>query len=578
MGMNIKSILKKKSWTGEEIGKVFLANAIDGYKRILSGEVDPKPLFSQSQLNAMVESLRDSYDITVYNRYSHLYNWINTSLSLNHGHWQTINSEIRLNVLTLSHINTIERVLIDNARKPKIMTSKEYETMKKNKLESFFTGEDGTDNGITLFELVDNVIYYYSRLELDNPRRKNPVKTILRRYASESIESEYLSSQYGRVTGNGYYILSDGRKSDDLSQDEWENALKDGLLLYNYSKDDLSDVVRKDFYISRLKDEGLSEDEAHKAVKKILQGNNEEAQYRLYEEAPDDLTKREVIDELFIMESYPALMDSEADDKTFRQQLRLLREEFSDLVDAILIDIDETVFNGKTNYSSISIKEWPRETVISYRELYDRNLYGKQDDWNQDHFLFDGEPNPTRHGLNGIAILNASSFKGNDASYEESNTLDEIDTQNGLKQFTPANKDYVGNIALIEESRQSLVSSYRELLIFDTIMDMVDEYLQLENFSIFKSDAEIMKQRTQALDEYKETTKKLVSYSHTDRAEKLRIIDEVFYSINIENITLSDDALKKIERGIFSDLKLFEEKHPNLVRYYKELEGGGAND
>jgi hypothetical protein len=109
-------------------------------------------------------------------------------------------------------------------------------------------------------------------------------------------------------------------------------------------------------------------------------------------------------------------------------------------------------------------------------------------------------------------------------------------------------------------------------------MDMIDEYLQLDDFSIFKSDAKIMKQRAQALDEYKETTKKLVSYSHTDRAEKLRIIDEVFYSINIENITLSGDALKKIERGIFSDLKLFEEKNPNLVGYYKELEGGGAND
>lgn len=60
MNTDIKKLLNKKGWTGREVGRAVLMSITDAYKQSLLGNPDPKPLFSQAQLNKMVRSITDS--------------------------------------------------------------------------------------------------------------------------------------------------------------------------------------------------------------------------------------------------------------------------------------------------------------------------------------------------------------------------------------------------------------------------------------------------------------------------------------------------------------------------------------
>ena len=53
--MNIKTILNKKTWRGDEVGKALIASLIND---IVNAGKDWKPLFPQSEYNRMVDSLQ----------------------------------------------------------------------------------------------------------------------------------------------------------------------------------------------------------------------------------------------------------------------------------------------------------------------------------------------------------------------------------------------------------------------------------------------------------------------------------------------------------------------------------------
>lgn len=51
----LKNLLKKKGWTGEEVGKLLIASMLNDIKQ--QGQQDKEPLFSQSDFEKMESSL-----------------------------------------------------------------------------------------------------------------------------------------------------------------------------------------------------------------------------------------------------------------------------------------------------------------------------------------------------------------------------------------------------------------------------------------------------------------------------------------------------------------------------------------
>ena len=72
-------ITDNKGWTGEEVGRLILKNSIHSYTEAIKGNRNPKPIFSQDELETMVKNMslnRPSFDLEMYNRYIALEHWI----------------------------------------------------------------------------------------------------------------------------------------------------------------------------------------------------------------------------------------------------------------------------------------------------------------------------------------------------------------------------------------------------------------------------------------------------------------------------------------------------------------------
>ena len=570
MARKIDRLLKKKEWTGEEIGKLFLANTIDGYNKVMAGDHNPTPLFSQEKLDNMVKGIESSHEGNIYNRYVRLHDWISTSISTTSTAVQQLNSEIRLFIMYITQFDTIEGALEHLAWQPVIMTSKEFEDKKQEKLDDFFTDEDGSEIGYNILELVFEAISHFTNLATANPRRVNPIKNILRDYKKRPVESEHIHNIYGEATASGYYLLKDGRRSDHIGEKNFKQLLQDGSVYIQPSE------MQSEYFNHDIRNLeytlNMTEEEAEEII------NNPSptgipATFYYYTEAPEDFMKIDVLEGDFY-EFYPDSYD--LDDEGITEQAQLLQEEFPELLEAILEYIDDKVFKGETNYSKTPLEKWTNGNIITYREVYDRNLFDNRDHWDEEHFLFDG----TQGARNGVAVLKEKSFsirQDDKGHYKEVDFMSSLDRGRGLLSFTPANEDYENEIAWIEHSRELLLNAYTEILIHDTVIDLLDEYLNLDDFQVFNMGADKERMRINALDEsihkLKDMIQSLSHYFHNkeEQEAKLNVLDEVFYPFNADDITLDKNFIQEIKLDIYSDLRLFDDSQtPNIVARYRE--------
>lgn len=571
MARKIDRLLKKKEWTGEEIGKLFLANTIDGYNKVMAGDHNPTPLFSQEKLDNMVKGIESSHEGNIFNRYVRLHDWMSTSISITNTAVQQLSSEIRLFIMYITQFDTIERALEYKAWQPTIMTSKEFEDKKQEKLDNFFIGANGLENGYNILELIFEAISHFTNLAIGNPRRVNPIKNILKDYKKRSVESEHIHQIYGEATTTGYYLLEDGRRSDQIGKENFKQLLQDGSVYIQPSEmqsEYFNHDIRNLQYTFKM-----TEEEAEEIIN-IPSPTGLPASFHYYTEAPEDFMKIDVLEGDFY-EFYADSFDENIDDAGITKQAQLLQEEFPELLEAILEYIDDKVFKGKTDYSNTPLEEWTNEKVLTFREAYDRNLFDKRDHWDKDYFLFDG----TLGARNGVAVLNEGGFssKDDDGHYKEFNLMSSLDEGRGLLSLTPVNEDYSRERAWIEHSRELLLNAYTEILIHDTVIDLLDDYLDLDGFQVFKLGADKEREKINALDEsihkLKDMIQSSLSYGQnkTEQEEKLKVLDEVFYPFNADDIALDKEFIEGIKLDIYSDLRLFDSNQtPNIVARYRE--------
>ena len=61
--MNIDKLLKKQGWTGEELGRLELANTFTGFSQALQGVKDPKPLISEADFQKMLDTIKEQEEL-----------------------------------------------------------------------------------------------------------------------------------------------------------------------------------------------------------------------------------------------------------------------------------------------------------------------------------------------------------------------------------------------------------------------------------------------------------------------------------------------------------------------------------
>ena len=82
----LKNLLKKKGWTGKEVGQLLIASMLNDIKQ--QGQGEKTPLFSQSDFEKMESSLTSDRDYISYGVYRDLYSSIIDSFNRGQGLYQ----------------------------------------------------------------------------------------------------------------------------------------------------------------------------------------------------------------------------------------------------------------------------------------------------------------------------------------------------------------------------------------------------------------------------------------------------------------------------------------------------------
>ena len=222
---DIKRLLNKKGWTGRELGIIQVTNMAVMFRQALRGNPDPKPLIEREQLRKMINGITDSEQARVYNGYISIHEWLRLKYNIALSYEQQ--AELRFKTLStyITEAMLAEDVYQYIERLPLIMTEKQYEDFIAEKREDWLKGEDRTGRGDSAIALIYRAIEYYINLLSTDPKKQNPLKPIRKKNITAPIESDFILSHYNEATDRGYWILEDGRRSDQMSEEEWQQAI-----------------------------------------------------------------------------------------------------------------------------------------------------------------------------------------------------------------------------------------------------------------------------------------------------------------------------------------------------------------
>lgn len=603
--MDIKRLLSKKGWTGEETGKALIYSLVNDYKQTLSGNRDPKPLFSHERIRQMVQGFRASRgDITAYNRYVHLQNWIKQYQAVANAYFQRFQSSINEFISVVRATETAENQYRYIEGLPRIMTQKQYDDLKAKRIEETLcpNGEDLAD---TVFALIVRAIEYYAQELERNPKKANPLKAVKKLYSSTPVSNKDIIRIYLKEAGYGYHVLPDGTRSDKATPEEWEEGLK------KYSPDFRRAMEEEEAGIPQGTEGTLAYERALERARAAREGEeapqkfDKPATWHVYEEPPEDLNKWDIIrdsalcDGASFYDYFPFLAGEEVADEEAIEQAAAFKKEFTEAVEAVIKALDAMDFplieeDGEEKpLSAISMTKWV-DTLFSWKALYEWGFPGFREWVEADTTIFDGDK---RALFNGVAILRPSDLLAASSTGRTSAAIDEngyfiepsggdlFSNMFGLESYTPANPECGDAIDHVERNRAALEDSLRWILGYDTAVDLIATEIGIPEFSIFKVDVDRCMARTKALNGLFDLAyKHIKEIDYQDKAKqeaKLQAIRDVFYPVKTDELAIPADRIKEAAK-MLEELEAFGESDSGITPGWNFLatltgieEGGG---
>jgi hypothetical protein len=197
---SITSLLNKKGWTGRELGRLELTNMAIQFKQVTNGE-EAKPLFSEGELQSMLSSIKDAYQGKIYNGYISIHEWLGRQYNIAQTNLQELQSALQALNSYLMDFTFSEEIYEYLNYLPYIITQKQYDELKEERIESYCKDEDGKELYIDVYTMLDRAIDFCIRQYNRFPKQSNPLKAILKKYEKEPVESERIRSIYLQELG-----------------------------------------------------------------------------------------------------------------------------------------------------------------------------------------------------------------------------------------------------------------------------------------------------------------------------------------------------------------------------------------
>jgi len=579
---DIKRLLNKKGWTGRELGQLLLANVAHEYKQALEGNYSPTPLVSVGEFSKMLRSLTDRVQRHAYNEYYKVFEWLKARPAITNGYYMNgLNDFITLRSYIMQAFFA-EDVYRYVEQLPAIMTQKQFDELKAERVEAYFKdGEDGEELYSNVFNLVERAISFYLHKLQTEPQKPNPLKAIRKKYVSQPVKSKLILSRYNEITGKGYYTLEDGRRSDEMTSEEWQAALTtpkmakalEQMRATDGSGTEYTQAIAMQRLIDRARIifNGGTDEDADKAQHKAdyERGLAVPVEWHYYEDPPADLTKWDIIEQELLLELYPADIDGSGDaysESNFTASMEDFKAEFAELVQAMLADIDKKHFSGsEVKLSALPVEKW-LTTLCSWRSLYEADFYGEKEAAEGDAQLFDGNK---RALFNGIAILRPSDIISKSRCIDERGYYVEPDihpaiSSHSLEAFFTESEDYAENIATVEDARSGLLANYYYLQGYNKQIDLIIALTDVPELEVFKQDLRGLEERVKALNDLVSILyRQIKDTDYKDKelqARKMEVLKDIFPPLDIDSLTIPEENIARAQELVGSFKAFLEQR------------------
>lgn len=466
MVRNKIKITDNKGWTGEEVGRLILKNSIHSYTEAIKGNRNPKPIFSQNELETMVKNMsinRPSFDLEIYNRYIALEHWLGKYVTITNSIYSTSLSEIKTITILVENIRNIQDAFFDRSRLPIITTREQFEKDTLKLLKSYTKKHNPR---YTLAEIMDQFIY---------SKDSKKIKKILNTYKKETPTArDFLKRHWEEATGN-------------------ENL------------------------------EGLEE-----------------------------LTKAEIIEDVFLVELYSGLFDS-VEGKTkqeIEEEKEAFLEDFSELATTALEEIKKTLALPDLTLDDM------QKPLLTMEDAYLKNYFNYRK--SIENTLYAENPNYQNGGVAFLAENYNPYFKP-----FEITTLEERDKLLGLGGILQNTPDGGNLVDMVQNSYTELKFCYQELLKYDTTIELLSEGLDMPEIKVFKQGSQDVLERVNSLFKYIENIVETINRTYyrdsKEATDRRRALKELFPPISLENYKIPEEEINTLRIEIMADLKVFKD-------------------
>ena len=557
--LNIDKLLKKKGWTGSELGRLQIVTTLKGLQTFIDGEEHPEEIVSHADIRKMLDTL-DPVEGAVYNGYIALHEWFRVTFPGAAAAEQAahLNYAKFRELITIASIT--EDIYLYISELPAIMTQKQYDDLVASRKQEILH-PDGEPIGFNLFNLLEQAILYEVKQTDNNPRKKTLLKPLKKKLEKELVTDQRILSRYNEVMGEGYYTLEDGRRSDQMSREEWQEAT--GILLDNLSSIEKQVILeRRYFDKNSFIYSGMTDQEADEAQteKDIKLGLHKRCTWHYYEEPPADLTKWEVLQIGDLFNWYRSLesvcYDGKSYEESVLEDIEAFKKEFPELVETVLKDMEQYIKGA----SSIPNEEWVN-TVYEWEDLYKADFYGFRKDYvDNDASIFDGN---RRALFNGVAILrssdiiNQSTRIDKETGYYKPPEIMGMGKRYGLEAYFTDNENYAENVEALEITRKQLLDNLYFMNGWNTSLDLIAKAFDLEEIKVGKLRLEHLKGMIEAYNALvKSLYREIKEMDYPDKElqkKKLEVLRDVLCPIDIDRIKIPKEQIEKAK----ADMKDF---------------------
>lgn len=561
--MNIDKLLKKQGWTGEELGRLELANTFTGFSQVLQGVKDPKPLISEADFQKMLDTIKEQEEGRTYNNYLKIHDWIAKLYNMAIAHEQQAQLNFNKLLSILSNAMIAEDLYKYIERLPAIMTEKQYKDLVDSRTDEILH-PDGEEIGFNVFNLLEQSLLFYMGLLQKEPRKKNPLKPLKKKLEKELVTDPRILSRYNEVMGNGYYEREDGTRSDKVPSEEWEKITP---VTEDPEAQLELEIKRKAFIDKKVMEEGLTKEEARKKLEKIPELAlfiEKPATWHYYDNPPEDLNKWEILQTGDLFEYYPALEGKGTEEEELAD-IEAFKKEFPEVVATLLKDMEQFI----KGISSVPTKEW-LTNVYMWEDLYKVDFYGFRKDFvESDTTIFDGN---YRAIFNGIAILRPSDLLSKSPCINEKGYYEAPDPRRAilalsLENFFTESENYATETAKVEDERATFRESVYYLLGYNKALELIAEKYKVEEVLVAQIPFKGMIDRLNAFNGLVRSLYTKIKDTHYEDKElqekKLEVLKDILYPIDDSFLVIPEERIAQAKRAM-KDFKAFKESSYDL--------------